>query len=83
MDKPIQVVIADDHPILLEGLRKLLEAEEDIAVVGQAFNGTIIPLAAGYVSFGLLALVVVLWTEEGRLFAPHHPDPAAVPAPAE
>ena len=39
MDKPIQVVIADDHPILLEGLRKLLEAENDIAVVGQAFNG--------------------------------------------
>jgi two-component system nitrate/nitrite response regulator NarL len=39
MDKPIQVVIADDHPILLEGLRKLLEAESDILVVGQAFNG--------------------------------------------
>ena len=32
MDKPIQVVIADDHPILLEGLRKLLEAESDILV---------------------------------------------------
>jgi DHA1 family bicyclomycin/chloramphenicol resistance-like MFS transporter len=52
-------------------------------VVGQAFNGTIIPLAAGYVSFGLLALVVVLWTEEGRLFAPRHPDPMGAPAPAE
>ena len=52
-------------------------------VVGQAFNGTIIPLAAGYLSFGLLALAAVLWTEEGRLFAPHHPDPIAAPVPAE
>jgi MFS transporter, DHA1 family, multidrug resistance protein len=55
-------------------------------VVGQAFNGTVIPLATGYVLFGGLALVVVLWTEHGRLFAPHHPDPepsAAAAVPAE
>ena len=38
--------------------------------------------------FGLATLGVVLWTERGRLFAPHHPDPApeqiahAVPAQA-
>jgi DNA-binding NarL/FixJ family response regulator len=36
---PIQVVIADDHPILRDGLRKLLEAERDFTVVGEAFNG--------------------------------------------
>lgn len=39
MDRTIQVVIADDHPILRDGLRKLLEAEHDFAVVGEAFNG--------------------------------------------
>jgi MFS transporter, DHA1 family, multidrug resistance protein len=52
-------------------------------VVGQAFDGTIIPLATGYVCFGVLALGVVLWTEEGRLFAPRHPDPIGAAAPAE
>jgi DNA-binding NarL/FixJ family response regulator len=35
----IQVVIADDHPILRDGLRKLLEAEHDFSVVGEALNG--------------------------------------------
>jgi DNA-binding NarL/FixJ family response regulator len=38
MDKT-KVVIADDHPILRDGLRKLLEAEQDFAVVGEAYDG--------------------------------------------
>jgi DHA1 family bicyclomycin/chloramphenicol resistance-like MFS transporter len=46
------------------------------ALVGQAFDGTVIPLASGYVVLGAACLAVVLWTEHGRLFAPHHPDPA-------
>src|SRR5918911_342569 len=39
MDKAIQVVIADDHAILRDGLRKLLEAEQGFEVVGEAYNG--------------------------------------------
>jgi two-component system, NarL family, nitrate/nitrite response regulator NarL len=39
MNNPIQVVIADDHPILRDGLRKLLEAEHDFSVVGEALDG--------------------------------------------
>jgi two-component system, NarL family, nitrate/nitrite response regulator NarL len=39
MDKPIRVVIADDHAILRDGLRKLLEAEQGFEVVGEAWNG--------------------------------------------
>src|SRR5262245_17028218 len=39
MDKPISIVIADDHPILRDGLRKLLEAETDFVVAGEACNG--------------------------------------------
>jgi two-component system, NarL family, nitrate/nitrite response regulator NarL len=39
MPDPIHVVIADDHPILRDGLRKLLEAEDDFAVVGIAVDG--------------------------------------------
>ena len=45
-------------------------------VFGQAFNGTILPLATAYVGLGLACLGVVLWTEKGRLFSPHHADPA-------
>jgi DNA-binding NarL/FixJ family response regulator len=35
----IKVVLADDHRILREGLRTLLEKERDIKVVGEAGNG--------------------------------------------
>lgn len=35
----IKVVLADDHPIVRDGLRKLLTLEEDIDVVGEASDG--------------------------------------------
>lgn len=37
--KPIRIVIADDHPIVRDGLRRLLETEKDFEVVGQAADG--------------------------------------------
>ncbi|BCP54417.1 Bcr/CflA family drug resistance efflux transporter [Kaistia sp. 32K] len=46
--------------------------------IGQAFNGTVLPLSLGFLATGVLSLVVVIWTERGRLFAPHHADPSAV-----
>lgn len=39
MTEKIRVLIADDHTILRAGVRRLLEAEQDIAVVGEAANG--------------------------------------------
>src|SRR3954465_4563217 len=36
---PIRVVLADDHPIVRDGLRKLLSLEDDIEVVGEASDG--------------------------------------------
>lgn len=36
----IRVVLADDHALVLEGMRSLLEAEDDMEVVGTASNGT-------------------------------------------
>ncbi len=35
----IRVVLADDHPIVRDGLRKLLMLEDDIEVVGEASDG--------------------------------------------
>lgn len=37
--KKIRVLIADDHPIVRDGLRRLLELEDDIEVVGEAADG--------------------------------------------
>lgn len=40
-DRPnaIRIVIADDHPIFRDGLRRLLAVEPDLQVVGEASNG--------------------------------------------
>jgi DNA-binding NarL/FixJ family response regulator len=35
----IRIVIADDHPIVRDGLRKLLNLEEDLEIVGEASDG--------------------------------------------
>lgn len=37
--KTIRILIADDHPIFRDGLRKLLEAEPGLKVVGEACDG--------------------------------------------
>ena len=37
--KKITVIIADDHTLLREGMRLLLEKETDIQVVGEAADG--------------------------------------------
>lgn len=38
--KKISVVLADDHSLMRKGLRKILELEDDIEVIGEAANGT-------------------------------------------
>jgi len=35
----IRILLADDHTIVLEGLRRFLQGQEDIEVVGQAKDG--------------------------------------------
>ena len=39
MTEPIRIVIADDHPIVRQGLATVLGQEEDLEIVGQAGNG--------------------------------------------
>ncbi|RED52211.1 response regulator transcription factor [Aestuariispira insulae] len=38
-DKPIRVLLADDHPLVLDGIRACLEINEDIEVVATAGTG--------------------------------------------
>ena len=39
-EEKIKLLIADDHAILRQGLRRILEAEPDMSVIGEAANGT-------------------------------------------
>ena len=56
-------------PVALTDFRYVLCAVIG-AVIGQAFDGTTGPLAAGYAVSAALALAIVFWTERGRLFKP-------------
>lgn len=38
------------------------------AAIGQQFNGSVLPVAGGFLACGLAALALVLWCERGRLF---------------
>ena len=40
------------------------------AILDQSFDGTIRPLAFGFLGYGLIALAMVVWAEKGRLFRP-------------
>lgn len=42
------------------------------ALIGQSFNGTTTPLAAGYFGVSVVGLIFVLIAEKGRLFQPHN-----------
>ncbi len=44
-DPALKVLVADDHPLILQGLRRTLEACDDIDVIGEARSGDeIVPL---------------------------------------
>ena len=52
------------------------------SAIGQAYDGTTVPQAIGYLCVGLAVLAIVLWVEEGRLFRPRM-EPGTVPAPGD
>lgn len=41
MSSRIRVVIVDDHPIFLAGLRNLIQSEQDLELLGEATNGLV------------------------------------------
>jgi DHA1 family bicyclomycin/chloramphenicol resistance-like MFS transporter len=41
-------------------------------VIGQHYDGTLVPFSTGFFLCALAALAIALLTEKGRLFKPHH-----------
>ena len=50
------------------------------ALVGQAYNGTVLPLSLSFLILSLLSFGVIALTDSNRLFGRH--DPAAEASPA-
>ena len=48
--------------------------------IGQHFDGTTVPMTVGFAVLGVVALLLVLIAEKGRLFKAHHLPPAAAKA---
>ena len=45
--KRVKVLLADDHRLMLAGIRRTLEAAEDIEIVGEAYSGSqVLPLVS-------------------------------------
>jgi len=45
-------------------------------IVGQNFDGTAVPIVTGFFLCGIGALIAALFAERGKLFRPHHTEPA-------
>jgi DNA-binding NarL/FixJ family response regulator len=41
-DKPLRILMADDHPIVLAGLKALVQAESSLQIVGEAQDGRMV-----------------------------------------
>jgi len=60
----------------VQGMISTLGGALIAVVIGQSFDGTATPVVGGYLLCGLGILITVLFAERGRLFRPHHSDPA-------
>jgi DHA1 family bicyclomycin/chloramphenicol resistance-like MFS transporter len=56
----------------VQGLLSTLGGAVIGLAIGQSFDGTILPLTAGFAVCGTLALGAVIWAERGRLFHAHN-----------
>ena len=51
MADPIRIYLLDDHDVVREGLKFLLEQQEDIVVVGESASATEAAARAGFPSY--------------------------------
>jgi two-component system nitrate/nitrite response regulator NarL len=58
--RPIRILIADDHPIFRDGLRRLLETRAEFQVVGEAADGAEALRLAGTLEPDILLLDVAM-----------------------
>lgn len=63
--QPIRIVIADDHPIFRDGLRRLLETETDLKVIGEACDGAEAVKLAGQLKPDILLLDLAMPRQHG------------------
>ncbi|MEL6583329.1 MAG: MFS transporter, partial [Pseudomonadota bacterium] len=42
-------------------------------IIGQGYDGTMVPLFSGFLLCGLVVLAILLWVEKGRLFGAQAP----------
>ena len=61
----IRVMVADDHPIMRNGLREALDAEEDLEVVGQAADGVEAVKMAQRVEPDVIVMDVMMPSKDG------------------
>ena len=61
----IRVIVADDHPIVREGVRQILEREGDISVVAEASDGHELTRKASQGDFDLVILDISMPGRDG------------------
>jgi DNA-binding NarL/FixJ family response regulator len=72
----IRILVVDDHPVVRSGLKLLLEAQEDIEVVGEAGNAQEALLRAKLLQPDILLLDVTMPGKSGIEVARETPDVA-------
>jgi two-component system response regulator NreC len=79
---PVRILLVDDHEVLREGLRALLESEADLVVVGAAGTGAEAAALAQRLTPDLVVLDLGLPDMSGldviRLLRQQHPSPRIV-----
>lgn len=74
----LKVLVADDHPLMLEGLRRVLEEESGIEIVGEARNGKEVLDLTSRTRPGMILMDLRMPGMDGlaclKLLHRHHPD---------